>query len=88
MIRWCSKLPLSSVQDLGRHGHLASGVGTSGAMDQLALMAGNLLLGNAPELAGIEIQMFPARCRFLQDGRFALTGADCQARLNGRLLPP
>ncbi|MHC1481263.1 5-oxoprolinase subunit C family protein [Frateuria aurantia] len=88
MIRWSSKWPLSSVQDLGRYGHLASGVGTSGAMDQLALMAGNVLLGNAVDEAAIEVQMFPARCEFLRPGRFALTGADCRAKLNGQAVPP
>jgi len=37
---------LSTVQDLGRTGSLRFGVGTSGAMDDLALAIGNILLGN------------------------------------------
>ncbi|TMH01974.1 MAG: allophanate hydrolase, partial [Betaproteobacteria bacterium] len=46
MIEILSSSALATVQDLGREGGLRWGVGTSGAMDPLALAAGNLLLGN------------------------------------------
>jgi biotin-dependent carboxylase-like uncharacterized protein len=76
------------VQDLGRAGHLRIGVSRSGAMDALALSAANLLVSNEPAAAGIEIGLFPFRLRFKTDVRFACTGADAAASLDGRLLPP
>ena len=88
MIELISNSALATVQDQGRFGSLKFGVGTSGAMDQLALAAGNLLLGNAATAAGVELQIFPMRWRFHADTRFALTGADTRATLNGRSLPP
>ena len=57
-------------------------------MDRLALDAGNALLGNPADAAGLEIALFPFRLRFGHDTRFALTGADCGATLDGRPLPP
>jgi allophanate hydrolase subunit 2 len=88
MIELISASALATVQDQGRLGSLKFGVGTSGAMDQLALAAGNLLLGNAMTDAAIELQVFPVQWRFHGRTRFALTGADTRATLNGRPLPP
>ena len=45
----------STVQDRGRFGHLRSGVPPAGAADPFALAAANALVGNAADLAGIEI---------------------------------
>src|ERR1051326_7515501 len=79
---------LATVQDLGRKGALKWGVGVSGAMDDLALSSGNILLGNADDAAAIEIQIFPFQVRFLEDTAFAVTGADCSATLDDvKLLP-
>jgi biotin-dependent carboxylase-like uncharacterized protein len=79
---------LATVQDLGRHGSLRYGVGTAGAMDRLALAAANLLLGNDEGEAAVEVPIFPFSARFTTDCAFALTGADCGARLAGRALLP
>ncbi|MFM7025698.1 MAG: biotin-dependent carboxyltransferase family protein [Limnohabitans sp.] len=79
---------LSTVQDMGRLGCLRWGVGTAGAMDRLALAAGNILLGNDEDCAAIELQVFPVRLRFLSDCDLALTGADGDARLDGLALLP
>ncbi len=87
MIEILSRTLLSSVQDLGREGYLHLGVGTSGAMDHVALAAGNILLGNPENSASIEIQIFPFEVRFLDDIVFALTGADANAELDGRPVP-
>jgi len=78
----------ATVQDLGRTDCLRWGVGTAGAMDPMALAAGNLLLGNDANSAAVEIQVFPFRVRFTQDGAFAVTGADCAATLDGLPLMP
>ncbi|MDM0019233.1 biotin-dependent carboxyltransferase family protein [Variovorax saccharolyticus] len=88
MIEILSNAALATVQDLGRLGSLRFGVGTAGAMDDLALAAGNLLLGNEAGAAGIEIPVFPFKVRFIEDCAFALTGADCGARLDAAPLLP
>lgn len=80
--------PLNMVQDLGRTGFRCHGIARTGAMDRLALAAGNALLGNPPDAAGIEFQLFPVRLRFTRDTAIALTGADTMPRLDGRLMPP
>lgn len=80
--------PLNTVQDLGRPGYRNIGVTASGAMDSLAMEVGNILLGNPQGAAVIEVQTFPFRLRFVKGGAFAVTGADCGAKLDGVALPP
>ncbi|WP_076998451.1 biotin-dependent carboxyltransferase family protein [Variovorax sp. KK3] len=88
MIEVLSSTALATVQDMGRTGSLRWGVGTSGAMDKLALAAGNLLLGNESDAAAIEVPVFPFKLRFDADCAFALTGADCAAKLDDTPLLP
>ena len=88
MIEILSASALATVQDLGRAGALQWGVGTAGAMDPLALAGGNLLLGNEEGAAAIEMPVFPFQVRFTEDCAFALTGADCAARLDDSPLLP
>ena len=88
MIEILSSAALSTVQDLGRFGHLRFGVGTAGAMDRLALQAGNLMVGNSPGAAGIEVPVLPFQVRFQCDRDFAVTGADVPADLDGEALAP
>ncbi|SEB09020.1 biotin-dependent carboxyltransferase family protein [Variovorax sp. YR216] len=88
MIEVLSSAALATVQDAGRKGSLRWGVGTSGAMDNLALAAGNLMLGNDLNAAAIEVPVFPFKVRFDEDCAFALTGADCAARLDDTPLMP
>lgn len=88
MIEILSGGGLNTVQDLGRYGYRKIGVTVAGAMDKLALAAGNLMLGNPPGSAGIEITIFPFRVRFLAGTRIALTGADGDARLDGEPVLP
>lgn len=88
MIEILTASPLMTVQDLGRPDFYRYGVSRSGAMDRLALAAGNILLGNEAGAASLEIPLPPVSFRFLADGAFALTGADCRAILGGRPVPP
>lgn len=88
MIEILSNSALATVQDLGREGSLRWGVGTSGAMDPLALAAGNILLGNDEGAAAIEVPVFPFSLRFNADALFAVTGADADARLDELPLLP
>ena len=88
MIEVLSTINLNTVQDIGRRGYRRFGVGSSGVMDAVALQVGNILLDNEEDAAAIEVQMFPFIVRFTSAHGFALTGADCQAKLDGRALPP
>lgn len=78
----------NTVQDLGRPGHLALGVSHGGAMDRQALAIANLLLGNEPSAAGIEVALHPFRLRAHVDTAIAVTGADCAASVGDRPCPP
>ncbi|OCP21243.1 MULTISPECIES: biotin-dependent carboxyltransferase family protein [unclassified Ensifer] len=78
--------PFNTVQDLGRPGYRKIGVTASGAMDPLGLKLGNLLVGNAPGAAAIEVQTFPFRLRFTGAVVFTVAGADCGAGLDGHPL--
>src|SRR6188472_3718767 len=77
--------PASSVQDGGRHGAQRYGLTPSGAVDRLALAAANILVGNPPLSAAIEIGPFGAAFT-ARDGavRVALAGASRHADLSGR----
>ncbi len=46
---------LTSVQDLGRTGYQRLGIPVGGALDALSLRAANLLVGNPPDMAGLEM---------------------------------
>lgn len=87
MIELLSIPPLASVQDLGRDGYWAQGLGRAGAMDLLGHSIANLLLGNAPGDATIEIPLTPAKFSIIEDGALALVGAACNAKLDDRYLP-
>jgi antagonist of KipI len=65
----------TSVQDGGRRGFAALGVGASGAMDETSRRLANLLVGNLPDAAALEITLRGPRLRFDQDCLLALTGA-------------
>jgi biotin-dependent carboxylase-like uncharacterized protein len=73
--------PLATVQDLGRPGHAALGVGASGAADRRALRLANRLVGNAEGAAAIEITLGGFTARFHALARVALAGAPCDVRL-------
>ncbi len=76
---------MTSLQDFGRLGWQRHGVGTSGAMDKLALAAANVLVGNAPGAAGIEFTLLGGA--FAVEGgsaRLAVAGAPCAVLLDGR----
>jgi 5-oxoprolinase (ATP-hydrolysing) subunit C len=87
VIEVVSTPPLNTVQDLGRFGSRHYGVSTSGVMDPLAFLVGNVLLGNPDNAASIEVQIFPFVVRFLADTWFAVTGADTHATLDEQELP-
>jgi len=80
--------PLASVQALGRPGWRDRGLSLCGALDEFALQAGNLLVGNAAGAAGIEFTLGSATLRFHADTCIAITGTDADADLDGRPVRP
>lgn len=76
--------PQSLVQDLGRPGLAAIGVGRSGAADRAALRLGNRLLANDEGAAGVEILLGGFAARAGKDLLVALTGAPAPATVDGR----
>lgn len=80
--------PFNTVQDLGRPGFRNIGVTAGGAMDPLAVKTGNILVGNEPDAAVIEVQTFPFKLRVSTPMIFAVTGADGLVLLNGKDVLP
>ncbi|MEV4560339.1 biotin-dependent carboxyltransferase family protein [Kitasatospora sp. NPDC049285] len=74
----------ATVQDLGRDGLAALGVGRSGAADRDALRLANRLVGNAEGAAGIEAPMGGVELEFGRAATVALTGAACPAWVGER----
>jgi biotin-dependent carboxylase-like uncharacterized protein len=79
--------PLTLVQDLGRVGHLAVGVGRSGAADAGAYLLGGRLLGNARGVAALEVTFGGLRARAHGDLLVSLTGAHAPGEVDGRPVP-
>lgn len=75
--------PRTTVEDLGRRGVARWGIPAGGAFDPLALVAANRLVGNRDDEAGLEITLGGPTLANGGDEplAFALTGADCDARL-------
>ena len=75
--------PLALVQDLGRPGLAAMGVGRSGAADRSAFRLGARLLAQGYDAAAIEVTLGGLAVRAHGDLLLALTGAVAPARVNG-----
>jgi biotin-dependent carboxylase-like uncharacterized protein len=77
----------TTVQDLGRPGYYHLGIPLSGAMDQEALIAANLLVGNEEGAAGLEIVFMGPELIFLDDAVVAVTGAELPPKIDGEPQP-
>lgn len=77
----------TTIQDRGRFGYIASGIGPSGAMDADALEAANWLVGNRPDEAVLEATLLGPTLLFEKDCICALTGADMGARIGSKPVP-
>ena len=74
---------LTTVQDLGRHGFQAFGMPVTGALDPYSLMAGNLVVGNDPKAAGLEVTLAGPELVFRSERLVCVTGGDLSPRVNG-----
>lgn len=73
----------TTVQDSGRSGYYHLGIPPSGALDQYSLTAANLLVGNPPGAAALEIVYMGPELRFTGPATVAVAGASITPRLNG-----
>ncbi len=69
--------PLTTVQDLGRPGLAAQGIGRSGAADRASAALANRLLGNPADAAVLEVTAGGLAVRADVGVWVALTGARC-----------
>jgi biotin-dependent carboxylase-like uncharacterized protein len=76
--------PLTTVQDAGRAGQGALGIGRSGACDRTSYRLANRLVGNRPGAAALEVTFGGLVLEARADLVFAVTGAPCPGvPLNG-----
>jgi biotin-dependent carboxylase-like uncharacterized protein len=80
--------PLSTVQDLGRPGWGALGVGASGAADRGSFRLANRLVGNPESAAALELTFGGLRARITTPAVVALTGAPARLTVAGRDAAP
>ena len=81
---------LTTVQDAGRPDWTHVGMPTGGACDRWSLAVANLLAGNAPGAAALEMTLVGGVFRAMTPLRMGLAGADIggHVRETGRLLAP
>jgi antagonist of KipI len=78
---------LTTVQDLGRWGHQASGVPVAGPMDAYSHRLANQLVGNVPEAAALEITLVGPELHFDGHALCAVCGAVFELTAGGRPVP-
>jgi antagonist of KipI len=77
---------LSTVQDLGRWGHQASGVPVAGPMDLCSHRLANYLAGNTPDAATIEITLIGPELIVDADTVLSVCGADFDLTCDGDMV--
>jgi biotin-dependent carboxylase-like uncharacterized protein len=87
MIRILEPGPQTTVQDLGRPGHLRYGVPPSGPIDRAAFLVANRLVGNPDGAAGLECTVMGPRVEAETACAIAVTGADMPVTVNGTEAP-
>lgn len=78
---------LSTFQDLGRLQHQRWGIPVAGALDINAHRLANLLVGNRPQMATLEMNLFPPTLKVVQSCCIALTGAHVSPLVNDSKAP-
>jgi biotin-dependent carboxylase-like uncharacterized protein len=78
---------LTTIQDFGRKGFMKYGIPASGAADSFAAEAANLLAGNDPGAALLEITLFRLELLALEELTVAVTGGDLTPTVNKAPLP-
>ncbi len=78
---------LTTIQDAGRLGYQQYGFATGGALDKRAMTMANLLAGNEPGEAVLEMTLLGAEMEFTHDNVIAITGGLCEPTRNGEPVP-
>ncbi len=82
MIRVLDPGPQTTVQDLGRPGHLRYGIPPSGPIDRAAFVVANRLVGNPDGAAGLECTVMGPRFEVETACAIAVTGAEMPVAVN------
>jgi biotin-dependent carboxylase-like uncharacterized protein len=77
----------TTVQDAGRPGYYNLGIPLSGALDQYALRAANLLVGNDEGAAVLEAALLGPELLFRKPAIVAVAGAEAAPKVNGEPRP-
>lgn len=77
----------TSVQDAGRPGYYNIGIPLCGALDQYAMRAANLLVGNDAGAAVLEATLLAPELVFRTPAIVAITGAEAIPKINGETRP-
>lgn len=78
----------STIQDEGRWGYQAFGMPVAGAIDRYAYRMANILVGNPPGTATLEMTVTGDTIRFENAAYIAICGADMRPTLNGTEVAP
>ncbi len=78
---------LDTIQDMGRYGFQHLGINPCGVMDKFAMRVGNILMGNEPGEAVIELHFPASEFFFEQPALISICGANFSATLNGDPIP-
>lgn len=78
---------LDSIQDRGRFGFQHLGINPAGVMDQFSASIANILVGNNPGEATLELHFPVSVFLFEQPALIAIAGADFSAAINGEPVP-
>jgi antagonist of KipI len=76
-----------TIQDLGRHGYQWLGINPGGAMDRFSAQVVNILVGNNPTDAVVEMHFPAAAFLFETDTMIAIGGANFSPTVNGEAIP-
>lgn len=79
---------LATLQDTGRCGYRNIGIGSGGGMDFFAMEVANYLAGNSGKEAVLEINFPAPEILFEQDAIIGMAGADFNAVVNEKSIPP
>ena len=78
---------LTTVQDRGRWGYQDLGVPVAGPMDPVSHRLANLLVGNQPDCATLEVTLVGPTLEFLTETSFAVAGAEFELWLDAAPIP-
>jgi antagonist of KipI len=87
VIRVADPGPQTTVQDLGRPGHLREGIPPSGPLDVRAFVMANRLVGNPDGAAGLECTVMGPRFTAERVCAVAVTGAEAPVTVNDASAP-